>query len=659
MEIIAAIVLILLLSIVFLFIGRRFNIPSVVSFLVLGILVGPFGLAILSDQGIIETIGEIGVILLLFVIGLEFSFEKLFKSWKVVIIGGLLQVCMTIVSMALIIRFLGFPFNEAVFIGFLVSLSSTAIVMKVLQDRGQVETLSGRTLLGILIFQDIAIIPMILITPLLIGGGGPDFNTLPSEILKVAVLIVVIIVSSRWLVPWFLFRVALAKSRELFFFAIAGICFAVAWLTSMSGLSFTLGAFVAGLIISESEYSVDAISHIIPFRDVFAAVFFVSIGMLLDARIVMANYTIILIIVILIIVVKILTGSLAVAALGMPARVSIFTGLALCQIGEFSFVLAESGLKGDLIPSATYQFFLGAAIITMALTPFTMRASPGVTRLLYRLFPRRFRPAENAVEGDLPDEGPSHDHIIIVGYGTRGRSVARAAEIAGIPYMVIELNPGIVRKERAEHRKNCVFGDATREEILKHAGITQAKALVIVIPEQDEIAGIIHHARRLSPSLYIVARASRIESARDLLDIGADEVIAEDFEASLEIFARILNKYQISEDEISRFVSRIRRGGYGFFKKSGSSDINLLEYRKKFDDQRIHTIRVLPGSWAAGKTLSELDLKNQFGIDGASLRREHTTQLDPPAETQLQEGDEIILFTTDQNVQKLNDYFSS
>jgi CPA2 family monovalent cation:H+ antiporter-2 len=658
MEIIAAVVLILLISIVFLLIGQRFNIPSVVSFLVLGILVGPFGLALLTDQATIEMIGQIGVILLLFVIGLEFSFEKLFKSWKVVIIGGLLQVCTTIAAIAVIVRFLGFPFNEALFIGFLVSLSSTAIVMKVLQDRGQVETLSGRTLLGILIFQDIAIIPMILITPLLIGGGGPDFETLPSEILKVALLIVIIIVSARWLVPWFLFRVALAKSRELFFFSIAGICFAVAWLTSMSGLSFTLGAFVAGLIISESEYSIDAISHIIPFRDVFAAVFFVSIGMLLNARIVMTNFTVILLLVVVILCVKILTGSLAVAALGMPARVCVFSGLALCQIGEFSFVLAESGLKGDLIPVTTYQFFLAAAIITMALTPFSMKASPGATRLLYRILPGRFGPVTNAVEQDLPENRMPHDHIIITGYGTRGRSVANAAEIAGIPYIVIELNPDIIRKERAKKLKNCIFGDATREEVLIHAGIRQAKALVISIPEHDEIARIIHHARLLSPSIYIVARAGRTESAQELLKKGADEVISEDFEASLEIFARILNKYQISEDEISKFVSRIRRKGYTLFKKSGSPDINLTEYKQKFDDQRMYTVRVMPGSWAAGKTFAELDLKNQFGIEGASLRRQNETLLEPPEDISLLEGDKIILFTTEQNIQMIADFFS-
>jgi len=258
MEMMLAGVIIVSLAIALLYIGQHFKLPSIVSFLIIGILVGPFGFALITNQSAIETVGEIGIILLLFTIGLEFSFEKLFRSWRIVIIGGMVQVCTTIVAITIVTTYFKLPFNEALVFGFIVSLSSTAIVMKFLQERGEVDTLQGRTLLGILIFQDLAIIPMILITPLLFGSGDPDLERLPFQIGKVAGLLIVIITMAKWVIPAFLFRVVRLRSREFFFITIAGICVLIAWLTSEAGLSVTLGAFVAGLIIGESDYNIDA-----------------------------------------------------------------------------------------------------------------------------------------------------------------------------------------------------------------------------------------------------------------------------------------------------------------------------------------------------------------------------------------------------------------
>ena len=258
MEMMLAVVILISLAIALLYIGQHFKLPSIVSFLIIGILVGPFGFALITNQSAIEMVGQIGIILLLFTIGLEFSFEKLLRSWRIVIIGGLVQVCTTIVAITLITSYFKMPFNEALVFGFIVSLSSTAIVMKILQERGEVDTIQGRTLLGILIFQDLAIIPMILITPLLVGSGGPDLEHLPFQIGKVTGLLIVIIIMAKWIIPAFLFRVVRLRSRELFFITIAGICVLIAWLTSEAGLSFTLGAFLAGLIIGESDYNIDA-----------------------------------------------------------------------------------------------------------------------------------------------------------------------------------------------------------------------------------------------------------------------------------------------------------------------------------------------------------------------------------------------------------------
>ncbi len=401
MEFIPAVSLLILISLVFLFIAQKFRLPSVVSFLVIGMLVGPFGLAIIRDQEMISSFGEIGIILLLFTIGLELSFEDMARFWKVILVGGFMQVCTTIIVITSITAVLGFPFNEAVFFGFLVSLSSTAIVMRILQERGAVETLEGTTLLGILIFQDLAIIPMILITPILIGKTGPSYEHLPLGMAKVVLIITVIIVASIWFIPALLDRVSRERNRELFLFTIAGICFTVAYLTNAAGLSLSLGAFIAGLVIGESEYSLDALSDILPFRDLFAGIFFLSIGMLLDTRVVLTHLPIVLWVIVTILGVKFLTGWLSVASMGLPPRVAILAGFSLCQIGEFSFVLASSGLQSELISISTYQIFLSGAIVTMAATPFLMGVAQPVTDLFFRRAPVR---TEDAAQ---PGEDPA------------------------------------------------------------------------------------------------------------------------------------------------------------------------------------------------------------------------------------------------------------
>ena len=475
MDILLAVVIIILVSIALLYAGQRFKIPSVVSFLVIGIIVGPYGLGVVRDMSLIAMFGELGVILLLFTIGLEFSFEKLLDSWRAVMIGGMVQVCLTIIAITAIMYGLGWPFNVALFFGFLVSLSSTAIVMKVLQERGGIETLPGRTMLGILIFQDLAIIPMILISPVLLGTGAANNQSLTFEVAKVAGILVIILIMAHWIIPAFLNRVARQRSRELFFVTIAGICLLVAWLTESAGMSLTLGAFLAGLIIGESDYSIDALSNIIPFRDVFAAVFFISIGMLLNTRVAAGALSVIAIVIATIIIVKILTGSLAAAVLGLPARVVITTGLALFQIGEFSFVLAKTGLDSDLIPDTTYQIFLAGAIATMALTPFVMGASQGIMDALYRISPGLLSSIRRPDSQDAQDRELLSDHLIIAGFGLTGKSVARAAEIAGIPYSVIDLNPDTIRDLKINKDGRAFYGDASQPETPSPRGYCPGK----------------------------------------------------------------------------------------------------------------------------------------------------------------------------------------
>ncbi len=656
MNLMLAAVIIVSLSIALLYIGNQFRLPSIVSFLIIGMLLGPFGLGIITDQSAIETFGQIGIVLLLFTIGLEFSFEKLLHSWRTVIIGGLLQVCTTIVAITLVTSYFKFPFNEALVFGFIVSLSSTAIVMKILQERREVDTLQGRTLLGILIFQDLAIIPMILITPLLVGSSGPDLERLPYQLGKVAGLLLAIIILAKWVIPSLLYRIARQKNRELFFITIAGTCLCIAWLTSEAGLSVTLGAFVAGLIIGESDYNIDALSHIIPFRDVFAAIFFLSIGMLLNTITVFRDLNWVIFIVIIILFVKILTGVFSAAVLGMPARVCIFTGLALCQIGEFSFVLAKSGLDSHLISDGLYQLFLAGAIITMALTPFAMNASPRIVEMYYRVVPRMaVRPGQPELDNNA--EKNLSGHMIIAGYGATGKSVARAAEITGIPYMVIELNPEIIRKEKTSRHPHFVFGDAAQREVLEHAGIYNARSLVVVISEQEAIPRIVHLARQLSPHIHIVARIQHIRHTQKLLDIGADEVVSEEFEAAREIFTRALRKYHLPETEIQKIVTRLQKWGYAKFIKNPENGRTISSIDTLLHSLRIHTIKVEPGSFSEGKTLADLDIRNRFGIAEFGFRHGEKTVFDPDNDLKITAGDALIIFASDETIEEMSPLF--
>ena len=658
MDFMMGLVSVALIAIVLLYVGQQFGLPSIVSYLILGMLAGPYVFGIVTDQKSIETVGEIGIILLLFTIGLEFSFEKLLQSWRIVLIGGLIQLVTTIVAVTAVTYALSVPFTSALVFGFIISLSSTAIVMKILQERREMDTTQGRTLFGILLFQDLAIIPMILILPVFMGSSGPDLGALPLEIIKVVVILALIVILGRFVVPRLLYRVASQRNRELFFITIAGICVIVAWLTNQAGLSYTLGAFVAGLIIGESDYNIDALSHIIPFRDVFASVFFLSIGMLLDIQLLLSEATLvemIIVIVILIIVIKILTGAFASAALGMPARVSIFTGFALCQVGEFSFVLAKTGLDASFIPERIYQIFIASAIVTMALTPFMMNAAPRFTDLYYRVIP--YLPKKDLfAPPDLEYGGTTlKDHIIIAGYGITGKSVARAAEITGIPYMVIEMKPEIIRREKSARRPYFIFGDAVQDEVLEHAGVRDARTLVVAVSDQEAVPRIVHKARRMSPEIYIIARTEHIRHAQYLLDLGADEVVSEEFEAAREIFTRALKKYQLPEPEITKIVGKIQSWGYAKFIKNGNKptmgmDTVLLSLR-------IHVLTVEPGSCADGKAIKDLDLRSRYGVADYGLRRNNAMMTGTDDNTCLMAGDALLIFSTDQVAEEVRHLF--
>jgi K+:H+ antiporter len=478
--------------------------------------------------------------------------------------GGSLQVALTILVVYAILRFLGWPIGTSILLGFLVSLSSTAIVLRIIQSRSEFYTPQGRTILGILIFQDLAIVPMMLVTPLLPGSTEGMVTDSPIAILAKGLgLIALVIISAKWIVPVMLDHIVKIGDRELFLLSLVAICFAVASISSLAGLSLGLGAFLAGLAISESQYSHQAFGNVLPLRDAFTSFFFVSIGMLLDVDFLLQNPIYIALLAIGIIALKALIAGSVIALIGLPLRIIILVGLALSQIGEFSFVLSQVGLEHGLISSEVYQIFLDVTVLTMAATSFIITISPRVADALMHLpLLQRLNYSTPSLNANIET---TRDHLIIIGYGVNGRNLAGSARSEDIPYVIIDVDPEIVKFE-ANEGEPISYGDATQETVLQRAGINTAKVMVIAISDRAATRRITDLARRLNSDIYIIARTRYIQEMGILHDLGANEVIPEEYETSVEIFARVLSKYDVPMERIESFVDHIRLDGYEMFR---------------------------------------------------------------------------------------------
>ena len=607
------------LAIAVLLICHRLRVPAVVGFLLTGIFVGPYGFELVKAVHEVEILAEIGIVLLLFTIGIEFSLERLLKIRKSILMGGSIQVLLTFLATLFIARWFGQAFGEAVFIGFLVALSSTAIVLKLIQERAEVNSPHGRTTLGILIFQDIIIVPMILVTPLLDGATGNLGESVLVLLAKGIGIILLVMVSTKWIVPQVLYQIARTRNQEVFLLSVVVICFGVAWLTSKAGLSLALGAFLAGLIISESEYSHQALGNILPFRDVFTTFFFVSIGMLLDVGFLFQQPGTILLITLGVLVLKSIIACFATILLGFPLRTSILVGLALSQVGEFSFILSRTGVEHGLLAGNTYQMFLAFSVLSMAATPFIIALAPRAADIILRWpLPKRL------ISGFYPVSEikvkSKKDHLIIIGFGVNGRNVARAARLSGIPYVVIEVNPEIVRNEQAQGEP-IYYGDSTQEVVLQRANIKDARIVVTAINDPTATRRITEIIRRLNPKVHLIVRSRYLQEMKPLYELGANEVIPEEFETSVEIFTRVLAKYLIPRDEIEGLVAEIRSDGYEMFRSLSKESSSFSDLNLQLPDIEISTLRVVERSPFVGKSLAEIELRKKYGVTVLAIRR--------------------------------------
>lgn len=631
-------------SIVVLLIGHRLHIPPVVGFILTGVLAGPHGLALVGGTEDVEALAELGIILLLFGIGMEFSLKKLVQIKRLFLLGGSLQVGLTILVSFLIAKGLGRPWGESLFLGCLLSMSSTAVVLGILDQTGDSASPHGRLSIAILIFQDMVAIPMLLLIPLLGDGQlktqGSDLSLL-WPILKGIVILAIVFICAQRIVPKLLFLVARTRNKELFLLSVLALCFGVAWLTSSLGLSLTIGAFLAGLIISESEYSHEAITNIFPFQALFISFFFVSVGMLLNMDFVIHQPWLILGLAIAILVLKIFTGGIATLALGLPIRTAVLVGIALSQIGEFSFVLAKSGVPHGLGSEYYYQLFLAIALLTLMISPICINLSPHIASWITHLpLPEKLR---TGLRRQIKEEKTLlKQHVIIIGFGISGRNLARSCKLAGIPYTILEMNPDTV-KEQKKLGEPIQFGDATHLSILEHMYIQEAKAIAILVNDPIAARRIVQIARAANPALYIIVRARYVQEMSLMHKLGADEAIPDEFGTSVEIFSRVLRQYHVPNEEINAFINEIRADGYEMLRNNNPIPTKLSDIKFNLSNIEIESFRLHPNSPLVGKNLLESQLRQLYGMTILLIRRDANILSNPSPDTQLMANDVIVV----------------
>ncbi len=614
---------------------RSLRLPSLAGFLVIGMLLGPYGFGGVANVEQVSTLAELGVVLLLFTIGLEFSVPKLFAMRRELTIGGLGQVVGTIAAVAAVALAFGASWSFALLVGFLAVTSATAFVLRSLADTRQTNTRHGQISLGILLFQDLCVIPIMLALPWVLGSRAAEGEGFVLAIIQAVGGVAVVLVFARYGFPRLAQLVVRVGGRELFVLFIVLVALGAALATSSMGLSLALGAFVAGLFISESEYSNQTVSEILPFRDVFSALFFLSIGMLVDTRTTLERPEWVLGGIGLLIVVKAGVLYPLMAWLTGSTRVALLVAFGLFQAGEFSFVIAREAEKAGVLTGADLQLFLNIAVLSLLLTPFVVQ---GLPRLVDAL---GFKSLRKDREGVLTD-GERPPQVVIVGYGPTGRHLARVLRATGVPFCVLELNAQTV-KSAAKHGIPILFGDANRPDALERLGVPTARVLVLAIPDQAATRRALNLARGMAPHIHIIVRTRFMSDVAELRRMGADQVVPEEFETSVAIFIRVLERLGVPRGNILVESELIRREGYQLLRGGDTSGDSLETLREVLARTGVDEVYVPADSPVCGRRLGELDLQGRTGALVLSALRDGEVLRAPEASLLLAGGDLLVL----------------
>ena len=618
--------------------AHRLRVPTLVGFLLVGVAIGPHGAAFIPEPDAVAALAEIGVVLLLFEIGLELSLSQVLGWGASILVAGGLQVFGILVLAAAAGPLLGLPLGQSLFYGALAALSSTAIVSKTLTDRGELDAPHGREAIAILLFQDLAIVPLMLVVPLFgadpAGEDGGGVGALWLRLGLGLAAMTALVAGGRLVVRWTLDRIVETRDRDLFTLCVGFFAIGTALAAGTAGFSLAVGAFLAGLVISESEYGLQALDDVMPFRALFSGVFFTSIGMLLDLTLVGTQLPLLVGGTVLLLAVKTLVAAGAVVVRGRRFGTALATGLSLAQIGEFSFVLAAAGLPLGLFGAGHYEVFLAVAALSMLVAPFLVMVS--------RSWAVRLG-ARSRAEPDAEETASCPgDHAIVVGYGLAGRYLARMLQAAGIECVIIDQNAELVETARADGF-TTLYGDGAGHPVLERAGAAGARLVVFAISSPfDERRGVAM-ARRAAPGAAIVVRTRYVGAIDELMRLGATEVVVEEFEASLELFARALERYEIPAARIAHELDAVRDEHYGLLRGRAQPNLHLDTLKHLGVHHALELTEVEAGAAAVGENATLLDLRRATGAVQIAVIRDGRPHYQREAAFAYRAGDTAVL----------------
>ncbi len=629
-------IIILGFSIPVVYVFNKIKLPSIIGFLITGILIGPFGLRLIDDMAGIQFMAEMGVAFLLFTIGIEIQLSRFLRHLSEILLTGGLQILCTFLVGVLIGLAMQLSISQAVFIGFILAHSSSALVLKILKDRDDEASPQGRISIGVILFQDIMVVPMMLLIPFLAGDSGPDALMIIWKLFKSIAIIVVILVAARYVIPVVLERLVNMNMRDVLVISSVVITMGIAWITESLGLSLAIGAFLAGLSLSDTDFTHQIISDISPFRDVFLSVFFVSFGMILNIDFLRANTGYILLTSLAIILLKAAIVFGLITLMKYSLRVALLSGVMLSQIGEFSFVLASQGFKNQIISDYIYQTFIGASVLTFIVTPL-------LVSLVYYVWTRKNL---SGIGKDMrPDEKARvSNHVIICGMGLNGRNLVRVLKDTAINYAVIDLNFQKIKKAKSKGDENTIWGDVSNVEILRRASVETARVMVIAISDRFLTKSCLSNAKALNPNLHVIVRTKYVSDIEDLLAMGADDVIPEEFETSIQIFSRVLKMFHIPNSIILAQGNIIRNKSYGVFRDVRYTQEAFDQISQILAQGTIETFFLAAANPIVGQSIRGVNLKAQSGAMIINIIRQNHTITHPPSDFIFQAADQLVLF---------------
>ena len=629
------------IALAFILVLARVRVPPIVAFIIAGAFAGPAGIGIVKTQEEVNTLADLGIVLLLFTVGLEFSLNEIQRIWRAVVFGGTLQIAGTAaVLMLLLLLAAHEPWRVGVFIGLFVALSSTAIVLRELSARNQLDAPHGKLMVGVLLFQDLAIVGLLLLVPIL--SGKTALTAVPMVLLRAAAAIGAVAVVSRLVLPVLFRLVAQSGRREAFPLAVLLASIGTAWVSSLLGISMALGAFLGGLILAEGEFSHQAHAEIRPLRDILAGLFFISLGMLANLNAILAQLPAVLAVTAVLIVIKALVAGAAFWTVSTPLRVAVTAGIGLAQVGEFSFILGRSGLDVGLVSSGQWQILLAASIATMVVTPALVAIAPRIGTWAAE----KTRLAAAAVPHG--EHVTLTDHVVILGFGVGGRLLGSALRQIGVPYIILDMNGATVRQMRAAG-ESIFFGDATNEDALRGAGVERARAVVAVLSDPYAALRAVTAIRTLNPKVPIIVRTRYRGEAEAIQRLGATVAVAEELEASLEVMAQTFARLEVPGNMIEILLDSFRRESTGIRTvRAPSQPLDTLP--SAISKTPVATHQLQSGDWAVGKTLAEVNLRAETGALVIAVHQDGRHVTSPSADLRLSLGDVLYLLGDESDI---------